>query len=122
MKNFSVIELAILQMIEQTPLHGYAMSQKLMLFSGGALQLPPGSLYPALGKLERAGLIWSKDDTVGKRTRHIYALTGSGYQALAEMKHAWYDISKTIDALVQKPYTSMTSVIAHNDGNHNNQT
>ena len=54
-------------MVEQEPLHGYAIMEALLERSGGELDLPTGTLYPALRRLERAGYLASEWSTVGGR-------------------------------------------------------
>lgn len=100
MNNFSYIELAILQMLETQNLHGYAMSAQMQLYSGGDLQLPAGSLYPALHKLERQRYITSSTQRQGGRMRRTYELTPDGLQVLEQEKQSWRVIVKTMNALL----------------------
>ena len=64
-------------------LHGYAIIEALKARSGGALNLPTGTVYPALRRLERAGYVDSTWSTVNGRERRTYQLTGAGHRALA---------------------------------------
>lgn len=100
MHKFSFIDLAILQMLELTPLHGYAMTTKLEWLSGGVLHLPAGTLYPALHKMEREGLIWNRKIVNGKRTRRVYSLTSTGYATLMDQKANWQLIVNTMTSLL----------------------
>lgn len=100
MNKFSYIELAILQMLENGSLHGYAMSAKMQSYSDGDLSLPAGSLYPALHKLERGNLIQSNTDRVGGRTRRIYSITPIGLKVLRKEIKSWRVIVKTMNALL----------------------
>lgn len=100
MNRFSYIELAILQMLEAGELHGYAMSAKMRTCSDGNLNLPAGSLYPALHKLERAGLISSSIDNASGRKRLTYALTVKGTEVLGQEIRSWQVIVKTMNVLL----------------------
>jgi DNA-binding PadR family transcriptional regulator len=100
MHNFSYIELAILQMLESQNLHGYAMSHRMHHFSAGNLDLPAGSLYPALHKLEKNGFITSSVEHVNGRKRKIYSLTPDGADELDAQAEAWQIISLTMNRLL----------------------
>lgn len=100
MNKFSYIELAILQMLGQGELHGYAMSAKMRESSGGRLALPAGSLYPALHKLEKAGLIGSNSEHASGRKRRIYALTAKGSDVLEREIRSWQVIVQTMNSLL----------------------
>lgn len=100
MNKFSYIELAILQMLEAKELHGYAMSAKMKSYSEGGLNLPAGSLYPALHKLERSGLIESNLDLDDGRKRRVYKLTTRGVDVLIHEIKSWKIIVKTMNAIM----------------------
>jgi DNA-binding PadR family transcriptional regulator len=100
MHNFSYIELAILQLLEAQNLHGYAMSARMQHFSRGNMDLPAGSLYPALHKLERKGFITGSLEHVEGRKRKIYSLTPEGAEELELQAEAWQIISLTINRLL----------------------
>jgi PadR family transcriptional regulator PadR len=100
MNKFSYIELAILRMLEDGDLHGYAMSARMRECSDGSLALPAGSLYPALHKLERAGLISSRTEDADGRKRRTYALTAKGANVLAREIESWQVIVKTMNVLL----------------------
>jgi DNA-binding PadR family transcriptional regulator len=79
----------ILAALEDGPLHGYAIIESLQERSGGVLDLPTGSVYPALRRLERARFISGKWSIVGGRRRRTYQLTRGGKQALASERADW---------------------------------
>lgn len=87
----------ILAVLEGEPLHGYAVLEALQQRSGGALDLPTGTLYPALRRLERAGYLRSEWSTVGGRRRRTYRLTAAGKRTLAAERSEW----RTFTALVE---------------------
>src|SRR5262245_54980908 len=68
------LEGLLLAVLVDHPGHGYALSQRLATRSGGELAVPEGSLYPALQRLERRGLVTSAWATVDGRRRRVYRL------------------------------------------------
>jgi PadR family transcriptional regulator len=93
----------ILAVIEDEPLHGYAVMEALVRRSGGALDLPTGTLYPALRRLERAGFVGSEWSTVGGRRRRTYRLTGAGRRMLADERSEWRAFSALVDGVLRPP-------------------
>ncbi|MFC7622238.1 PadR family transcriptional regulator [Microlunatus sp. GCM10028923] len=79
----------LLAVIEQGPLHGYAVIEALQVRSGGSLALPTGTVYPALRRLEEAGWISGRWSTVDGRRRRTYRLTNAGQKALAAERDEW---------------------------------
>jgi PadR family transcriptional regulator PadR len=100
MNKFSFIELAILRMLSTAPLHGYAMSVKMQDYSEGNLNLPAGSLYPALHKLEKSQLITSSLEQSSGRIRRLYSLTPTGERVLTNEIASWRIIVKTMNAIL----------------------
>jgi PadR family transcriptional regulator PadR len=90
----------LLAVLEPGPLHGYAIIAAVQQRSGGALDLRTGTLYPALNRLERTGLLTSSWDAVGERRRRHYALTGAGRAALAGERTAWREFTAAIGAVL----------------------
>jgi PadR family transcriptional regulator, regulatory protein PadR len=90
----------ILAVLEEEPQHGYAVMEVLQARSGGALDLPTGTLYPALRRLERAGYVGSEWSTVGGRKRRTYRLTAAGRHALAAERSEWRDFASVIDGVL----------------------
>src|SRR4051794_41983501 len=72
----------LLAVLAEAPSHGYELSQRLTRRSGGELGVNEGSLYPALHRLERAGLVDSAWSSEGGRRRRGYRLTSAGARAL----------------------------------------
>ena len=79
----------ILATLQAGPAHGYAIAQTLRARSDGELDLPEGTLYPALHRLERAGLLQSDWTTAEGRRRRVYSLTEDGRRALERQRHEW---------------------------------
>lgn len=83
------IDLLLLSVVAQRPAHGYAIINDLRMLSGGAFDLPEGSIYPALYRLERQGLVLSREQLVFGRRRRMYRLTRSGRAALRDRSETW---------------------------------
>src|SRR5258707_15205659 len=71
------------------PAHGYAIIVSLRERSLGAFDLPEGTVYPALHRLERDGLIGSEGDARASRRRRVYQLTTARAKALAAKRRDW---------------------------------
>lgn len=95
----------ILAVVEQEPLHGYAIMEALLARSGGELDLPTGTLYPALRRLERAGYLASEWSTVSGRKRRTYHLTPAGRKSLVGSKAEW-DTFRAVVEGVLRPHGS----------------
>jgi PadR family transcriptional regulator PadR len=90
----------ILATLASGPAHGYAIAQLLCDRSDGAFDLPEGTLYPALHRLERAGLVTSEWSTEAGRRRRTYSLTRSGTGALRERRHEWQLFASAVEAVL----------------------
>jgi PadR family transcriptional regulator PadR len=89
----------ILAVLASGPLHGYAIIEELKSRSGGALALPEGTIYPALHRLEAAGLlasVWSED----ARKRRVYRLTRRGERELGERRGEWRAFVQAVEAVL----------------------
>lgn len=91
----------ILAVLEDEPLHGYAVMEALQRRSGGALDLPTGTLYPALRRLERAGYLRSEWSTVAGRRRRTYQLTAAGKRMLADERSEWQAFAALVDGVLR---------------------
>jgi transcriptional regulator len=91
------LDLLILKVIALGPVHGYAIAQRLEQVSRGVVQVPEGSLYPALHRLENRGLLaadWKETET--GREAKFYRLTRKGSQQLKTEAADW---QRLIDAI-----------------------
>jgi PadR family transcriptional regulator PadR len=95
------LDLLLLAAVQSNPSHGYAIADTLRTRSDGAFDLPEGTLYPALHRLERAGLLSSKWSEVNGRRRRVYQLTRIGHRALAERHGEWRDFARAVHAVVE---------------------
>ena len=103
------LDALLLAVLEPGPQHGYAVIEALRVGSGGALDLPTGTIYPALHRLERAGLIASQWETVSGRRRRAYRLTAAGQTALGQHRTVWEEFSAAVTAvLTRRPRTATT--------------
>ncbi len=93
--------LLILRILALEPMHGWALAQRLTQMSKDVLQVSPGSLYPALHKLEQEGWItaeWLVSDT--RRRVKFYSLTKDGREHLQSQTADWKRLSEAISAIV----------------------
>jgi PadR family transcriptional regulator, regulatory protein PadR len=84
------LDLLILRVVAQGPIHGYAISQKILQVSREALQVKQGSLYPALHRLEYKKLLaaeWAESES-GRHAK-LYRLTASGRAHLKSETESW---------------------------------
>jgi PadR family transcriptional regulator PadR len=91
----------LLASLEAGPLHGYAIMEALRARSAGQLVLPTGTVYPALRRLERAGLVKGSWSEVSGRRRRVYKLTAAGKRALASERGTWKAVSTILNALLE---------------------
>jgi PadR family transcriptional regulator, regulatory protein PadR len=91
----------LLATLEAGPRHGYAVMEAMRSGSGGRFDLPTGTVYPALHRLERAGLIRSRWSTEGGRRRRSYELTAAGRRALAAERSQWQTFSSAVLAVLE---------------------
>jgi DNA-binding PadR family transcriptional regulator len=91
----------LLAALEGGPRHGYAVMEVLRAGSGGRFDLPTGTIYPALHRLERAGLVQTSWEEVGGRRRRLYELTPPGRRALDTERGSWREFSAAVTALLE---------------------
>jgi PadR family transcriptional regulator len=94
------LDALVLAALEQEPAHGYAIIKRLQLRSDDVFRLPEGTVYPALHRLERDGLVKSRWTAASGRRRRVYRLTRSGAEALAVRKLEWRTFSRAVDAVL----------------------
>jgi PadR family transcriptional regulator, regulatory protein PadR len=96
------LDMLILKVVALGPIHGYAISQRIQQISKDLFQVPEGSLYPALHRLEDRGWLQAEwEETETGREAKFYTLTRAGRKQLtAEMVH-WERLSEAV-ALILK--------------------
>jgi transcriptional regulator len=93
------LDMLILKAVSLKPLHGYGVLQRIRQISKEALEIPQGSLYPALYRLEHYDLItaeWGQSDN--NRRAKYYTLTAAGRRRLREETAGWNRLASAIAA------------------------
>jgi PadR family transcriptional regulator PadR len=91
----------LLACLEAGPRHGYAIIEALRAGSSGQFDLPTGTVYPALRRLERAGLVKGTWGESGGRRRRVYRLTPAGRRALDAERGSWRAFSVAVSGLLE---------------------
>ncbi len=98
------LDMIVLAALSGGPAHGYAVIQEIHRRSGGAFDLPEGTIYPALHRLEQSGLLSSRWTTgESGRRRRVYSLTRRGQRALADHHTVWLRFADAIGGLFGEP-------------------
>jgi len=95
------LDALLLAALEDGPRHGYAVMEALRESTGGQLELPTGTIYPALHRLEAAGLIAGSWSVVAGRRRRCYTLTGAGEDALLRRRADWRNFAAVMSAALE---------------------
>ena len=93
----------ILAVLNNGPAHGYEIVQTVNMLSGGHFEWREGTVYPALHRLEKQGLIrgdWRRSDA-GKR-RRVYSLTAAGRKELAAQRQEWGVFAESVSRIMEK--------------------
>jgi PadR family transcriptional regulator, regulatory protein PadR len=93
------LDMLILKAVALKPLHGYGVLLRIKQISGEALEIPQGSLYPALYRLEHQGLIaaeWGQSEN--NRRAKYYTITPAGRRRLREETAGWNRLASAIAA------------------------
>lgn len=94
--------LLVLRVLDSGPLHGYGIAQRISRVSGEALRVEEGSLYPALQKMLKKGLVlaeWGVSDT--KRRVRLYRLTAAGRKQLESERADYVHVNRAIQAVLK---------------------
>ena len=94
------LDLLLLAAIARRPAHGYAIIVALREDSDGAFDLPEGTVYPALHRLEQAGLLASDWQNVDGRRRRVYHVSAAGLVALVERRELWRNFASGVTAVL----------------------
>lgn len=94
------LDLLLLAIVAEQPVHGYAVIEALRTRSDEAFDLPEGTVYPALHRLERAGHLASTWTTASGRRRRVYTLTDKGRKALERERREWRRFAAAMGAVV----------------------
>ena len=96
------LDLLILKVVALGPVHGYAIAQRLQQVSRNVVQVPQGSLYPALHRLESRGLLaadWKQTDS-GREAR-FYRLTRKGRTQLEAEAAGWQRLTEAVGLILR---------------------
>jgi PadR family transcriptional regulator, regulatory protein PadR len=94
------IDLLLMGVLRRGPAHGYAIIAELRERSAGEFDLAEGTIYPALHRLEEAGLISSSVEIAQGRRRRTYALTASGRKEFAAQRKEWHGFVSGMQAVI----------------------
>lgn len=96
------LDLLVLKTLSLDAMHGWGISQRIQQISKGALEVNQGSLYPALQRLEKLGLITSDWDTSDNNRRaRYYKLTASGRRALGDELESWRKFAAGLETVLR---------------------
>ena len=96
------LDLLVLKTLSLTSMHGWGISQRIQQISEGVLEVNQGSLYPALQRMEKAGLItsaWGVTDN--NRQARYYRITASGRRALGDELDSWRSFAAGLEAVIR---------------------
>ncbi|WP_439817738.1 PadR family transcriptional regulator [Zavarzinia sp. CC-PAN008] len=96
------LDTIVLAALAAGPAHGYAIIEAIRNQSGSTFDLPEGTIYPALHRLEGAGLLASTWQVPpGGRRRRVYALTPAGTAALAQRRKSWARFANGVERMLK---------------------
>src|ERR671932_1834398 len=96
------LDLLVLKTLTLEPMHGWGISQRIQQTSRGVLEVNQGSLYPALQRLEKDGLITSEwGMTDNNRRARYYRLTAAGRRALGDELESWRRFAAGLEAVLR---------------------
>jgi DNA-binding PadR family transcriptional regulator len=95
------LDMLMLSIVADGPIHGYAALEELKRRSGGAFDLPEGTVYPALHRLESGGLLASRWSSDTGRRRRVYEITKRGRSSLATEHHEFAALVAGIEAVLR---------------------
>ena len=98
------LEVIVLELLSRHgKMYGYELSQQVKEETGGKILLKDGSLYPALHKLTRDGLLTYESVSIGKRVRKYYKLTGEGEVQKSVLLRELRDFMDTLEQVIFQP-------------------
>ncbi len=94
------LDALLLAVVADGPLHGYGIVERLRELSAGRFDLPEGTVYPALHRLEGSGLLRSRWTVSAGRRRRLYELTRSGQFELGRRSDAWQSFAAAVERIL----------------------
>lgn len=95
------LDALLLALLEDGPMHGYAIIEQLRKRSDDVFDLPEGTVYPALYRLERAGSVTSTRAIVDGRSRRVYRLARHGRAVLDTSRRDWTRFADAVGKLLE---------------------
>jgi transcriptional regulator len=96
------LDLIVLQLLRAEPTNGYDLTLRIQAITKDVLNVNAGSLYPALYRLERRGLIRAKwGQTENGRRAKVYSVTAAGRTYLSDQREAWERFSGALTAILR---------------------
>jgi transcriptional regulator len=96
------LDLIVLKALSLAPMHGWGISQRIQQWSGDALRIGQGSLYPALYRLEKKGWVRSEwRTTENNREAKYYSLTPAGKRALGTEMDTWRNFVSAVELVLE---------------------
>ena len=101
------LDMLVLKALQLEPMHGWGITERIEQWSESVLQLGQGTLYPALYRLERQGLIRSAwQVTENNRRARFYALTAAGRRHLSDELVQWRRMSRAVNLVLEATLSS----------------
>jgi PadR family transcriptional regulator PadR len=94
------LDLLLLSTVADSPRHGYAIVEELRRRSSGLFDLSEGTVYPALYRLERGGLLQSRWSSEAGRRRRVYSVTRRGRTELERLGREWEAFARGVEAVL----------------------
>ena len=94
------LDMLVLSVLDAGEAHGYRVIEHLRAASGGVFDLPEGTVYPVLHRLERAGYLRSRWAKGAGPKRRVYTLTSRGRRALDGQKESWQAFTRAVSAVI----------------------
>jgi len=92
----------LLALLAEGPKYGYQIVREMARRTGGYFQFREGTLYPALHRLEREGLVESRwQEGPGGQMRRYYFITPQGQRALARLQQEWREFARAVNQVIQ---------------------
>jgi PadR family transcriptional regulator, regulatory protein PadR len=94
------LDALVLRVLADRPAHGYAVIERLRRQTGGVIDLPEGTIYPALYRLEDEGLLTSRWTSGSGRRRREYTLSARGKRGLAVRQRQWRTFASAVERVL----------------------
>ncbi|MFZ0529101.1 MAG: helix-turn-helix transcriptional regulator [Propionicimonas sp.] len=95
------LDLLVMSILSHGPTHGYAVIEELSRRSNETIDVPEGTLYPVLHRLEEGGYLTSEWSEVKGRRRKVYRLSPSGHRRLSEERRGWATFVAAVTAVTE---------------------